>query len=117
MRCCKAIIEDTVIAYNVKIADSFFKRLVGLLNRDKLEDDEGLLLKKCNQIHTIGMRFNIDAVFLNKEGEIVYIEKDMGAGKISKRIKNACQVLELQAGTADKYNIKLFDVIKFDVLL
>jgi len=116
MRWYRVIIEDTIIAYNIKIADSFFKRLMGLLNRDKLESDEGLLLKKCKQIHTFGMKFNIDAIFLNKEGEIVYIEFNMGAGKISKCIKNSCQVLELRAGTADKFNIRLHDVVKFDTL-
>ena len=110
------IIDDKIIANNIKIADNFFKRLVGLLNRDKLDSDEGLLLKKCNQIHTIGMKFNIDALFLNEEGEIVYIEKNMEAGKISKYVKNACQVLELIAGTTDKYNIRIHEVVEFALL-
>jgi uncharacterized membrane protein (UPF0127 family) len=41
--------------------------MIGLLNRKALAQGEGLLLDRCYGIHTFGMRFPIDVVFLDKE--------------------------------------------------
>lgn len=51
------------------VADGFFSRLVGLLGRASLAEDEGLLLKDSRDIHMWGMRFAIDAVFLRRTGD------------------------------------------------
>lgn len=52
------------------VADGFFSRLVGLLGRSSIAEDEGLLLKDSRDIHMWGMRFAIDAVFLRRlEGQ------------------------------------------------
>jgi uncharacterized protein len=110
----KASINNLIIASDVKIADSFFKRFVGLLAHKKLDNGEALLIKRCNQIHMIGMKFSIDAVFLSKTGEVVHIENDIKPGKISKYIRSACQVLEMESGVAEKFNIKTGDNIIFN---
>lgn len=53
------------------VARTFFQRAKGLLGRRGLEKGTGMLILKCNCIHTCFMRFPIDAVFLDANGEIV----------------------------------------------
>jgi uncharacterized protein len=55
----------------VKAADSSLTRLVGLLGRNTLPEGEGIWIVPCQAIHTVGMRFVIDAVFLDKARKVV----------------------------------------------
>ena len=61
---------ETVHLMGVKaiVARSFFQRAKGLLGRTGLEKGTGMLILKCNCIHTCFMRFPIDAVFLDAQG-------------------------------------------------
>ena len=52
--------------FTVKVADSFFSRLLGLMGKKEMKDNQALLITKCNSIHTFFMRFNMDAVFVDK---------------------------------------------------
>ncbi|QGU00104.1 hypothetical protein SYNTR_1510 [Candidatus Syntrophocurvum alkaliphilum] len=93
-------------------ADSFFSRLVGLLGKKSLEEGEGLVLKPCNMVHTIGMRFDIDVLFLSEANEILYIINEMKPQKISPLIKKSVLVVELPAGTIQKTNTQIGDEIE-----
>jgi hypothetical protein len=111
-----ANINQMVIASNVATANSFFKRLVGLLTHKELENGEALLISHCKQVHTFGMKFPIDVIFLSKDGLILYIEENMVVNKVSKYINDSYQVLELEAGIVSKYCIKLQSIIEFETL-
>ena len=52
--------------FTVTVADSFFSRLLGLMGKKEMKDNRALLITKCNSIHTFFMRFNMDAVFVDK---------------------------------------------------
>ena len=56
-------------------AKTFFQRARGLIGRKSLAADEGLLIPKCNCIHTLFMRFPIDATFFDRKGAIVKVVK------------------------------------------
>lgn len=43
-------------------------RLLGLARLDREEVGAGLLIPRCNSVHTFGMRFDLDVVFLDEEG-------------------------------------------------
>lgn len=83
----------------VEIAQSFFHRSRGLLGRDALPREHGLLILPCCSIHTLGMRFAIDAIFLNREGDVVRVVRDVGAGRfLVAGGRGAHATLELSAG-------------------
>ncbi len=63
--------KNTILADEAKMADTFFTRLVGLLNRNSLEKSEALILAPSNCIHSFFMRFTIDVIFLDKAGKII----------------------------------------------
>lgn len=105
----EVLINDEV--FQIEIANSFIERLVGLLLHKTLDEKNGLLLKNCKQVHTFFMKFPIDVIFIDKNNKIIHFESDMNKNRISKFIKNASKILELKAGTVNKYNIKINDSI------
>ncbi len=62
--------KKTQLAARVRIADSLLGRLVGLLGKQSLDQDSGLLIFPSNSIHTLGMRFPIDVVFLDQDWRV-----------------------------------------------
>lgn len=61
----------TIHGYRAKVARTFAERARGLIGTKSLAPDEGMLILKCNAIHTFFMSFPIDAIFLDRNGEIV----------------------------------------------
>ena len=57
----------------IRVARSFLERLRGLIGTKSLAPDEGLLIERCNCIHTFFMRFAIDATFLDSSGRVVKV--------------------------------------------
>ena len=60
-----------ILGYRAKVARTFFERAKGLIGTKSLGPDEGMLILKCNAIHTFFMSFPIDAVFLDRHDRIV----------------------------------------------
>jgi uncharacterized membrane protein (UPF0127 family) len=81
-----------------RVADTFLTRLVGLLRDKGLAPGDGLWIASCNSIHSFGMKFDFDAVFLDKKLRVVHLMHAMKPGRISKMVWSADSVLELPAG-------------------
>lgn len=84
-------------------------RVVGLLRHKSLAEDAALLIVPCNSIHTWFMRFDIDAVFLTREMEVVSIFPDLPPWKVAWGGKGAFSVIELPAGRAGRAGLKTGD--------
>ncbi len=97
--------QNIIVLENVRIAQSYFTRLKGLLGREDLDNSEGLVIKPCNSIHTIGMKFCIDVAFVDKNNIIIHIIKNMAPGKLSPIIKKSAFVIETKAGEFDKIGL------------
>lgn len=93
-------------------ANRFFLRLRGLIGRE-LQDDFGLLLTPCNQIHTFFMKQPIDVIYLTKENKILFIEEQVPPNLIKKKRKDAKKILELKGGTAEKMKFQIGDILVF----
>jgi uncharacterized membrane protein (UPF0127 family) len=91
------------------VADTFLTRLVGLLRHKSLEFGDGLWIVPCNSIHSIGMRFDFDAVFLDKNLRVVHLVREMKSTRISKIVFAAKSVLELPAGVIERTGTELGD--------
>ncbi len=100
-----------VIASRVKIAQDYRSRSVGLLNRASLEDDEGLLIRPCNSIHTFFMKFPIDVVFLDKLGKVAKIKEGLRQWRLSGCPIKGYMVLELSSGKLKKNAIRVGDTL------
>src|SRR5580704_10564073 len=78
--------RETFVATSATVADGYFSRLVGLLGRTKrwAHLGAGLWIVPSRGVHTIGMLFPIDLVFLNKEKEVVHMEEVVRPSRISR---------------------------------
>lgn len=52
----------------VLLASSRPSRLLGLAFLDREEAGAGLLIPRCRSVHTIGMRFDLDVIFIDAAG-------------------------------------------------
>ena len=84
----------TLFGERIHFATTPVKRLVGLVGRRTF--DGVLLLSPCNDIHTFGMRMNIDVAFLDAQGVVLAVQMCM-LPKSRLRCRGACRVLERQA--------------------
>jgi uncharacterized protein len=87
------------LAETVHVAQSLFARMKGLLGRTSLDSGEALWIKPCNSIHTIGMKFAIDAVFLDRANRVIALIPDLSPNRMSRIYPRAASVIELPAGT------------------
>ena len=80
-------------------AESPFSRMRGLLGRKSLAPDEGILLRPAGSVHTAFMRFAIDVVFVDREGEVLRIAEALPPWRTASA-RGAKAVIELAAGAA-----------------
>ena len=92
-----------------RVADGFYTRLVGLLRDKTLDHGDGLWIMHCNSIHSFGMHFIFDAVFLDKNLRVVHLVREMKPWRISKIVFAAKSVLELPAGLISQTATELGD--------
>jgi uncharacterized protein len=86
------------------LAETPLTRLRGLLGRTELERGEGLLLRPASSIHTFFMRFPIDAVWVDRELNVLKVSPDLRAWRTA-ACKGAKGVVELPAGEAERLAI------------
>src|ERR1700681_3112085 len=93
--------RETFVATEAMLADSYLRRLVGLLGKTRrwAQLGKGLWIVPSRGVHTIGMLFPIDLIFLSKEKEVVHIEEHVRPFRISKVSLKAMSVLELPPHT------------------
>jgi len=95
----KRVNSDYVIQ-NVRKTSNFLERMRGLLGSSELKADEGLLIVPCSSVHTLGMRYAIDLVFLDKQFTIVKTVSALKPWRMA--VSNASSmVLELAADSMD----------------
>lgn len=91
--------NSEVLAEEVEVADSFFSRLKGLMFRQGLLHQKALLLDPCPQIHTCFMRFSIDAVFFDRQGNVLYVVENMKPWRFGRFVRGSRYTLEFMGGT------------------
>jgi uncharacterized membrane protein (UPF0127 family) len=96
----------------VEVADRGPARTRGLLGRQSLGEGEGLWIVPCEAVHTFGMRFAIDLVFLDRRNIVRKVRSSVPPGRLSGCLR-ARSVLELAAGTLQNTSIHPGDTLHF----
>ena len=105
--------RQTLVAVEVDVANSYVKRFWGLMGKTGLAPHHGLLLVPCYDIHSCFMRFEFDALYIDKQGKVVHMEQSMKPWRFGKIVTSARAVLELPAGTAAATQTEVGDVLEF----
>lgn len=106
--------QSQVFLGTVQIADSFRTRLQGLLGSKSLPSFRGLLLKPCQQVHTIGMRYPISIWYVNKELEIIKIIDELLPNHFSPFIRQSQMIIEFPSTWAQLTESRAGDKLEFD---
>lgn len=91
--------------YEIVIADTFYKRLTGLIGKKDIHF--GMLFPKCNSIHTYFMKENIDIIGLDENNEVIYKYENLDKNrviKINHEIKKT-SILEMPANSTKRIKI------------
>lgn len=104
--------KGTVLARQVTIADRYLSRLTGLMGKKELESDHGLWIVPCADIHSFFMRFQFDAVFVDKHLNVLYTKERMAPWRVSRFVQKGYAVLELPAGTVAESQTQIGDQLE-----
>ena len=89
------------LATAVTVADTHWTRLRGLLGRtsDNFRNGDGLWIVPCRGVHTLGMAFPIDVVYLDRTMNVVHVQSDLRPWRFAPIRTQATSVLELPCRT------------------
>jgi uncharacterized membrane protein (UPF0127 family) len=108
--------RQTVVAHCVEIANRGATRRKGLLGRDGLSAGEGLWIVPCESVHTFGMRFPIDLVYLDRNKKVKKVRNGVTPWRLSACL-SAHSVLELASGTVRMTQTSPGDTLEFSPAL
>ncbi|MDT8341956.1 MAG: DUF192 domain-containing protein [Longimicrobiales bacterium] len=91
--------RGTLLGTRIQLADTWFSRLRGFLFRPAPRLGEGILLTPCDAIHTWGMSFDLDVLFLDARGDVVAVQESLPPGRVTPRVATSRYVLEIPSGT------------------
>ena len=101
--------RQTFLHLGVELADTSWRRLRGLLGRFSLRNDEGLWVKPSKSIHTIGLFFPIDVIYLDASCRVVHVIEYLKPFRISPIRIHCDSVLELPTRSIYSSNTQVGD--------
>lgn len=109
--------RQTFLASDLKVADTHWSRFCGLLGatRENFTSGQGLWIVPCQGVHTLGMRFAIDVIYLDPDMKVIHIEENVKPWRITPVRLQAATVLEVPPHTVWETGTTLNDQIEIHV--
>ena len=106
--------RQTYLATALAVADTHWTRLRGLLGTasSDFRNGYGLWIVPCHGVHTLGMGFPIDVVYLDGGNTIIHIQRDLQPWRFAPVRRLAASVLELPCQTAAETRTEVGDKIE-----
>ena len=103
--------NNQIVANTVEMATNPWTRFKGLMGRHSIPDGHSLWIEPCADIHSFFMKFEFDALYLDKNGIVLHIVEAMKPWRVSKWVKGTQSVLELNKGVIKASQTSLGDQI------
>jgi uncharacterized membrane protein (UPF0127 family) len=91
--------RECFLSLDVTAADTIFSRLRGLIGRLKLRSDEGIWVVPSRGIHTLGLLFPLDLIYLDEHYRVIHLVEYFPSFRIAPLKTQAESVLELPTYT------------------
>lgn len=91
--------RECFLSLNVKVADTTLSRLKGLIGKFKLRSDEGLWVVPSQGVHTFGLFFPLDLIYLDENYRVIHLVEHLPSFRIGPFKAHAESVLELSTHT------------------
>jgi hypothetical protein len=92
-------LDDGCVVFTAR---SFAQRSRGLARLDELPSGSGLHILRCRSVHTFGMRFPLDLLWLDRDGQVVKVTRGLKPRRQATCVR-ARTVVEVNAGEADRF--------------
>ena len=106
--------RGTVLAEKAGIADSSTSRFMGLLGTRSLAQGSGLWIVPSQGVHTIGMQYAIDIVFLDRARRVLEMRNALRPFRMTHLNWHAQSVIELPAHTLEETSTRVGDTLVMD---
>ena len=103
--------RQSFLGLNIVQADTMFTRLRGLLGHVKFTPEDGVWLTPSIGVHTIGMLFPIDVIYLDEAQRVVHLVEHLGPLRISPIRTRCSSILELRTRTIYSSNTRIGDTL------
>jgi len=105
--------HESRVVTSVSIAQTRAERRRGLRGLQNI--DFPLVITPCRWVNSLGMKISIDVMYLNKQSEVVRIQR-LAPRRIARPMLRATQVVEAKVGAFDRWNLMVGDTveIRFD---
>ncbi len=106
--------RQATLADDLRIADTHWTRLRGLIgvSASQFAHGEGLWIVPCRGVHTLGMSFPIDLIYLAADNSVVHLQSDVEPWRFAPVRWNARTVLEVPTNTIRSTGTTLGDCIE-----
>jgi uncharacterized protein len=91
--------RESFLSLNVTLTDTHVGRLKGLLGKLRLKGDEGIWIVPSQGVHTIGVLFAVDLIYLDRDNRVIHLEESFGPFRIGPVRTAGASVLELPTRT------------------
>jgi len=104
------------LATSLAVADDHWSRLCGLIGKapESFRDGQGLWIVPCRGVHTLGMRFPIDVLYLTRDRTVLHLEHGLAPWRFAPVRLQAASVLELPENTLRATGTTIGDEIEID---
>jgi uncharacterized protein len=106
--------REAYLATALAVADTHWTRLRGLLGlaADEFRNGSGLWIIPCHGVHTLGMGFPIDVVYLDRSLTVVDVQREVRPWRFAPVRRHAASVLELPCHMAAETKTAIGDRIE-----
>jgi uncharacterized protein len=104
------------LATRLSVADTHWSRLRGLIGKTSSDfrQEHGLWIVPCRGVHTLGMRFPIDVIYLTSENVVLHLEQGLAPWRFAPVRFQAASVLELPENTVRSTGTTIGDQLEID---
>ena len=103
------LVCDGEVLASAEVAANRAARHRGLIGRDHIEG--ALVIRRCRQVHTFGMRVPIDALFCDRAGRVLRVVHVLPR-RVTRPVLRARFVIEAAGGAADRWRVGMGDVLE-----
>lgn len=95
--------SGAILGSRVEVATSLRRRTIGLMFRESMGEIDGLMVERCNSVHTCFQCFPMDVIFLSSDYTVVKVIRSMKTWRFTRMYLRARRALELPAGSVPAF--------------
>lgn len=112
--CVHNTTRNSCLGGQIAVADSSLRRMVGLLGSKSLDPGSGLFIVPSQAIHTVGMSFPIDVIFVDRKYSVVGVRESVRPFRATRVFWKAFGVLELPVGSIAASHTEVGDQLEVE---